>query len=161
MCSTQSGDRDVLDDVAALVAERNRIDARLARMVRTAQLTQAPERDGQRSMASWLRGHCRLSPAAAARTVTAGRVLEHLPVLAGFFAQGRVTAEQVAVIAPVAAPGNLTAAQAPGVDLAAVDALLAEVAVTRPHTDLAKVVHHHQERLDPDGTEPAPPRAAP
>ncbi|MGY1695102.1 hypothetical protein ACI780_09330, partial [Geodermatophilus sp. SYSU D00814] len=73
MCSSEWRDGDVLDDVAALVAERNRIDAALARRVRAAELAQAPERDGQRSMASWLRGHCRLSPAAASRLVGNGR----------------------------------------------------------------------------------------
>ncbi len=36
----------MLADVAALVAERNRIDAALARAVRAAEVSQAPERDG-------------------------------------------------------------------------------------------------------------------
>src|SRR3712207_9166626 len=82
MCSGEGQTGDALDDVAALLAERNRIDAALARRVRAAELSQAPERDGQKSMASWLRGHCRLSSAAASRLVTNGRALEHLPVLA-------------------------------------------------------------------------------
>ncbi len=99
MCSGGLAGGDVLDDVAALVAERNRIDARLARRVRAAELSQAPERDGLRSMASWLRGHGRLSPAAAARLVGTGRALEHLPVLAEAHAAGWVSAEQVAVAA--------------------------------------------------------------
>ncbi len=42
----------MLDDVAVLVAERNRLDAALARLVRAAEVSQAPERDGQKSMAS-------------------------------------------------------------------------------------------------------------
>src|SRR3712207_518340 len=96
MCSAESADGDMLDDVAVLVAERNRIDALLARRVRAAELSQAPERDGLRSMASWLRGHCRLSPAAAGRLVGTGRALEHLPVLAEAHEAGWVTAEQVA-----------------------------------------------------------------
>jgi hypothetical protein len=37
-----------------------------------------------------------------------------------------------------------------------VDAALAQVAAGRPHADLAKVVHHYLERLDPDGSEPDP-----
>ncbi len=65
MCSSDWGIGAVLDDVAALVAERNRLDAALARLVRAAEVSQAPERDGQRSMASWLRGDCRLSAAVA------------------------------------------------------------------------------------------------
>ncbi|WP_244274285.1 hypothetical protein [Geodermatophilus obscurus] len=81
MCSSDWQTGDVLDDVAALVAERNRIDAALARRVRAAELAQAPERDGQKSMASWLRGHGRLSGSEALRVVANGRALEHLPVL--------------------------------------------------------------------------------
>ncbi len=79
MCSTDPVDRDTLDDIAALVAERDRIDAALARAVRAAELAQAPERDGQGSIASWLREHCRLSSSEASRLVTTGRVMEHLP----------------------------------------------------------------------------------
>ncbi len=51
MCSSGSRSGDVLDDVAALVAERNRIDAALARRVRAAELSQAPEHDGLKSTA--------------------------------------------------------------------------------------------------------------
>ena len=94
MCSGGPGSGDVLGDVAALVAERNRIEAALARRVRAAELSQAPERDGLKSTASWLRGHCRLSAAAASRLVTAGRVLEHLPALAEAHDTGLVSAEQ-------------------------------------------------------------------
>jgi hypothetical protein len=86
----------VLDDVAALVAERNRLDTRLARAVRAAELSQAPERDGLKSMASWLEGHCRLAGAVASRLVRVGRALEHLPVLAEAAEAGLVTVEQVA-----------------------------------------------------------------
>jgi hypothetical protein len=50
-----------LDRTRMLLRARNRIDAELARTARRAELTQAPEYDGKKSMASWLRGHCRLS----------------------------------------------------------------------------------------------------
>ena len=76
--------------------------------------------------------------------------------MAAAFADGRVTAEQVAVIAPVTRAEHLAAAAEQGVDLAGVDAALAEVAATRPHAELAQVVHHYLERLDPDGPEPDP-----
>jgi hypothetical protein len=104
MCSSGWVAGDVLDDVAALVAERNRLDARLARLVRSAELVQAPERDGLTSMASWLRGHCRLSGAEASRLVRNGRALEHLPVLAKAAGAGLVSAGQVAVAADVVTP---------------------------------------------------------
>ncbi len=104
MCSSDWTTGDVLDDVAALVAERNRLDARLARLVRSAELSQAPERDGLKSMSSWLQGHCRLSGAEASRLVRNGRAVEHLPVLAEAAEAGLVTAAQVAVAADVVTP---------------------------------------------------------
>jgi hypothetical protein len=107
-------------------------------------------------MQSWLRGHARLSPSAAAQLVRAGRALEHLPAVAAAFADGRISAEQVATIAPVTRDEHRAAAAEQGVDLAAVDATLADVAATRPHSELAQVVHHYLERLDPDGAEPDP-----
>ncbi|MGY1832895.1 DUF222 domain-containing protein [Geodermatophilus sp. SYSU D01180] len=156
MCSGASGSGDVLDDVAALVAERNRIDARLTRLVRDAENQQAPERDGLKSMASWLRGHCRLSTAEASRLVRNGRALEHLPALAEAHDAGLVSAEQVAVAARAVTPERLAAAAAVGVDLAVIDAVLTGVAVERPHADLVQVVQHYCTDLDPDGPEPDP-----
>ncbi len=156
MCSGDVATGDVLDDVAALVAERNRVDARLARAVRAAELSQAAERDGLRSMASWLRGHCRLSGAAASRVVTAGRALAHVPVLTEAADAGLVTAEEVAEAARLVTPERLTALAAAGVDLADVDGVLTGVAVEAEHAVLTQVVGHHLARLDPDGPEPDP-----
>src|SRR5918997_5533729 len=120
MCSGGLGSGDVLDDVAAVVAERNRRDAALARAVRAAELSQAPERDGQKSMASWLRGSCRLSGSEALRLVTAGRALESLPALAEAADAGLVSAGQVAEAARAVTPRRLAAAAERGIDLAGV-----------------------------------------
>jgi hypothetical protein len=146
----------VLDRNRRLLTAANRLDAQLARTVREGELTQAPEHDGAKTMQSWLRGHGRLSAGAAHRLVRTGRALEHLPAVAAAFTAGRVTAEQVAVIAPVTKDEQLAAAEAADVDVAAVDPVLAEAAATRPYTELTQVVHHYLERLDPDGTEPDP-----
>jgi hypothetical protein len=146
----------LLDRSALLVRARNRIDAELARTVRRADCVQASDHDGIKSMASWLRGHLRLSPGAASQIVRNGRALEQLPAVAAACADGMVTAEQVSVIAPVTRPENVVAAAEQGVDLLAVDAALAAVAATRQHADLGKVVHHYLSRLDPDGPEPDP-----
>jgi hypothetical protein len=156
MCSGGLGGGDVLDDVAAVVAERNRQDARLARLVRAAELSQAPERDGLKSMASWLRGHCRLSAPEASRLVRNGRALEHLPALGEAHDAGLVSAEQVAVAARAVTPERLAAAAAQGVDLAQIDAVLTGVAVEQDHTALVRVVQHYLNDLDPDGSEPDP-----
>jgi hypothetical protein len=146
----------VLDRTALLVAVRNCVDAELTRTVRRGESLQAPEHDGLASMRSWLRGHVRLSAREAARLVANGRALERLPAVAAAFAAGRVTAEQVAVLAPVAAVEVQAEAVGQGVDLAAVDAALAEVAATQVHARLGRVVQHFLARLDPDGTEPDP-----
>src|SRR5918998_342624 len=150
------GGGDGLDDVAALVAERNRIDARLARLVRAAELSQAPERDGQKSMTSWLRGHCRLSGAEASRLVRNGRAIEHLPALGEAADAGLVSAAQVAEAARAVTPQRLAAAAAQGVDLAVIDAVFTEVAMERPHGNLVQVVQRYLDDLDPDGPEPDP-----
>ncbi|MGY1669468.1 DUF222 domain-containing protein [Geodermatophilus sp. SYSU D00710] len=156
MCSGGWETGDVLEAVAALIAERNRIDAALARRVRAAELAQAPERDGQKSMASWLRGHGRLSSAAASRLVGNGRALEHLPALAEAHEAGWVSAEQVAEAARVVTPERRAAAAAQDVDLAAMDAALTQVALDCPHADLVQVVQRYLDALDPDGPEPDP-----
>jgi hypothetical protein len=146
----------LLDRTAELVRARNRIDAELARTVRVADCVQAPEHDGLKTMRSWLRGHARLSPAAAAQIIRTGRVLEQLPAMAAGCADGKITAEQVAVVAPVVTPENLVAAAEEGVDLAEVDRVLADTAATRQHVHLGRVVHHYLACLDPDGAEPDP-----
>jgi hypothetical protein len=146
----------VLDLTRRLLRVKNRLDAQVARCVREGELTQASETDGQAGMQSWLRGHARLSAAAAHRLVGAGRALEHLPAVAAGFAAGTITAEQVAAIAPVASEKNRAAADAQDVDVAEVDRVLAETAAARPYRELQQVVHHYQERLDPDGDEPDP-----
>ncbi len=148
--------RQQLDEIALLLEARNRLDAQLARRVRAAELQQAPEDDGLKSMNSWLRGHGRLSPAAAGQLIRNGRALDHLPAVASAFSDGAVTAEQVAVIAPVVKADRQGAALAQGIDFAEVDRTLAAVAAERAIQQLARVVHHYLARLEPDGPEPDP-----
>jgi hypothetical protein len=70
----------LLDRSALLVRARNRIDAELARTVRRADCVQASDHDGIKSMASWLRGHLRLSRARRARScATAGPSSSYRP----------------------------------------------------------------------------------
>jgi hypothetical protein len=148
--------RRQLEEIAALLEARNRIDAQLARRVRAAELQQAPEDDGKKTMRSWLRGHGRLGAGAAGQLVGNGRALEHLPMLKEAFAAGAVTGEQVAVVAAVAKPKRLNAAQAQGIDLAEVDRVMTAVAAASDLDRLSRVVHHYLSRLDPDGPEPDP-----
>ncbi|RBY94341.1 endonuclease [Blastococcus sp. TBT05-19] len=146
----------LLERLGDLLTAQNRLAAEVARMVRQCELAGAAEVDGKASMPAWLRGHRRMSQAAASAVVRNGRALEQMPALAAAFASGAVSAEAVGVIAPVAAPQNVAAAEASGVDLAQIDELLTEVAAGAFHADLRKAVAHYLERLDPDGEEPDP-----
>ena len=150
------GDGALLGRTAELVRQRNRIDAELTRTVRVADARQACEHDGLKTMPSWLRNHARLSAAAAAELVRSGRALAHLPVLAAAFAEGAVTADQVAVVAPIAREERLVAAAEQGVDLAEIDAALTGIATEQPHQVLGQAVHRYLAMLDTDGPEPDP-----
>jgi len=148
----------VIERTGSLVVALNRLGAVLARTVREGELTQASEHDGTATMASWLRGRHRLSQGEASRLVRNGRTLDKLPALAAAAAAaaGAVTAEALSTIAPVTSEVNLARATAQGVDVAAIDATLTQVAMTASHADLRQAVGHYLARLDPDGTEPDP-----
>ena len=146
----------LLDRTRDLVAERNRIDAELARTVRVADSKQAFAGDGMKTAQSWLRGHCRLAQAAASLVVRNGRALAQLPAVEAAHAAGELTADQVAEIAQILAPAAVALAAAQGVDLAETAAILTGLATTAPHEDLKKAVHTFLAMLDPDGPEPDP-----
>ena len=87
----------------------------------------------------------------------AGRALEHLPAVAAAFAAGRGHRRAGGGDRP-GRPRRSTGPPPPrrAWTWPAVDAALADVAATRPHAELAQVVHHYLARLDPDGPEPDP-----
>ena len=145
-----------LASLAELATLRNRLDAEIARRVRVAETTQAAEHDGMKTMGSWLRGHCHLTPRAAGLLVRNGRALEHLPAVAAACRAGTITADQLAIIAPITSPANLAAAAETGVDLAGIEEVLAQAASGPDYHRLPQLVEHYLNRLDPDGPEPDP-----
>jgi hypothetical protein len=152
----QFSDADLLDRTRDLVRARNMLDAELARVVRRAELSQASEHDGLKSMRSWLRSHCRQSGSAIGHLVKAGRAQEHLPAMAAACVAGQITADQVDVLAEITTPAALEKAATAGIDLTAIEAALVAVAVNAPHRDLQKAVGSYLAALDPDGPEPDP-----
>ncbi|MGY1834069.1 endonuclease, partial [Blastococcus sp. SYSU DS0510] len=72
----------LIERLAPLLVAGNRLTTEIARTVRQCELTGASEHDGQKTMASWLRGHARYSSAAASRLVSTGRAMEALPAVA-------------------------------------------------------------------------------
>ena len=146
----------LLDRTRDLVEQRDRIDAELARTVRVADSKRAFAHDGQKTAASWLRGHCRLSKAAASQVVRTGRALEQLPAVEQEHAAGRLTADQVDLIAQVTSPKYVRLITAQGGTVAAIGEVLAQFAVDRSHHDLSTLVHQVLQRIDQDGPEPDP-----
>src|SRR4051812_31505507 len=146
----------LLDRLGPLLVLQNRIAAEVARTVRACELTGAAECDGLKTMPVWLRGHGHLSPAEAARLVRSGQALEHLPATAAAFADGAITAGQVAAIAPIASEEARAAADVQDVDLGVIEASLLAVAEGEAHAQLPQVVQVYLAALDPDGTEPDP-----
>jgi len=146
----------LLDRTRDLVETINRAQAELARTVRVAEGKQAFAADGQKTAQSWLRGHCRLSRAAASQVVRNGRALEQLPAVEQAHAAGQLTPDQVDLMARITIPkyANLIADQ--GGTVAPIGEVLTRFAVDRPHEDLVRLVHQVLERLDQDGPEPDP-----
>jgi hypothetical protein len=145
-----------LDRIRTLVTAQNKLAAVVTQAVRTADLSQAVEHDGQKSMKSWLRTHTRLSDAAARRLIDSGRALQHLPAVQQAFAAGAISAEAVAAIAPVATPTRLARAAEQDIDVAEIAATLAVLATEVSHHRLREAVGFYTRHLDPDGAEPDP-----
>jgi hypothetical protein len=163
MCSSRSGgdlhsltDAELLAEVADLVAERNRVEARLTRAVRVADARLSCEHDGLKTMQSWLRTHTGLKQPSASSLVHRGRALDSLPATAAAFAAGAIGTDHVTEISKIAAARELAAAIDQGVDLGEIDAALATVAAGQPFGKLTEAVHHYLAQLDPDGPEPDP-----
>jgi Domain of unknown function (DUF222)/HNH endonuclease len=147
---------ELLGRTRDLVTAMNRLAADLARTVRVADSKQAFAGDGMTTGQSWLRGHCRLSAAAASQVVRNGRALEQLPAVADAQAAGEITADQVAVIAKITAPRYAALIAEQDGDLAGIAGVLTEFATGHTHQELARVVHTFLDRLDADGPEPDP-----
>src|SRR4051812_22451746 len=148
--------QQLLDRSRDLVAERNRIDAELARTVRVADSKQAFAGDGQATAQSWLRGHCRLSRSAASQVVRNGRVMEQMPAVAEAHASGDISADAVSEIGKITTPRPVVLAAAQGIDLAETAEIMSRLACVAKHEELASAVHTFLQMLDTDGPEPDP-----
>ncbi|MCZ2823727.1 MULTISPECIES: HNH endonuclease signature motif containing protein [unclassified Modestobacter] len=149
-------DGQVLDRTALLVQLGNRVAAELTRTVRRADVMQAAEHDGLKSMRSWLTGHTRLSASDASRILRSGRALQRFPALSAGFADGQITAGQVNVVAEKVGESEVARAAEQGIDLAAFDQVWALVAAESPHQSLVAAVQAFEDALDPDGPQPDP-----
>ncbi|WP_409331863.1 HNH endonuclease signature motif containing protein [Trujillonella humicola] len=146
----------LLEHLREVLAAANRLTAHATRVTRRADVRAACEYDGAKTMQSWLRGHARVSGSLARDLVTRGRLLEQLPATERAFADGALGADQVEVIAEIAKPANLELAAEQGIDVAAVETALVELACRGTHRELQIAVGEYLAKLDPDGPEPDP-----
>ena len=92
----------MLSDLLALLAERDRIDARIAVLIAEADASGEWALDGAASMTQWLRANTRLRGGEAGGLVKRANKLRHLPVIARAWLDGTLSRGQVeAVLANV------------------------------------------------------------
>jgi hypothetical protein len=149
-------DGELLDHLREVVTAVNRLTAHAVRVTRRADVRGACEHDGAKTMQSWLRGHLRVSGSLAKDLVGQGRTLGQLPVAERAFGEGAIGADQVEVIAEIVKPAHLEMAAAQGVDVAAVETALVDLACRGPHRELQMACGDYLAKLDPDGREPDP-----
>ncbi|SEO40018.1 HNH endonuclease signature motif containing protein [Trujillonella endophytica] len=149
-------DAALLAQLRELVAVQHRVTAQLTRVARRVDVRGAAEFDGAKNAKLWLRGHARVAGTSAGRIVAHGRVLEQLPATSRAFAEGVLGADQVTVIGKIATPFHLDLAATRGIDVAAVEAALVQLAAVGTHRELELAVADYLAKLDPDGPEPDP-----
>lgn len=131
--------------MVAVVRQKARMDAELARAVAEFEVSGAWQASGAVSAKSWLVHHCHLSRAEAARCVRHGRSLRHLPLLAAAFAEGAVTSDHVGVL--VALDHGATEEA-----LHRQEQLLVDLALTSTFDQFRRLVARWRQLADPDGT---------
>ena len=146
----------LLDRARGLARLQNLVAAELARVIAHAETFDAAAADGLTGMKPWLRGHTAASGPEAAAVLAAGRLVVRMPALGAAAATGAVSPGQLAVIGKILTTDVWADADAAGVDLAAVDQVVADTAVQAPRT-LARVCQRIADAIDPDGPEPVDP----
>src|SRR3954469_11657652 len=144
-------DAELLSTVEDLQAAINKLTARQARVVRTADVREGYRDDGMGYMKSWLTGHSRPPGRAAAGPARAGPRLEELPEVEAAFAAGELTAAHVAVVTAAVTPTRVDSAERHGISLAETDRVLAGAARRLGPEDTAKAVRRWVAGVDPDG----------
>jgi hypothetical protein len=146
----------LLDRARGLARLKNIVAAELARTVAHAESVDAAHDDGLTGMRPWLRGHTAATGPEAAAVLAAGRLARRMPAVGAAAAEGGIGAGQLAVTDKILTARVWDLGAAAGVDLAALDLLVAETAVHAPRT-LADVCQKIADALDPDGPPPVDP----
>lgn len=146
----------LLDRARGLARLQNLVAAELARTVAHAESVDAAYADGLTGMRPWLRGHTAATGPEAAAVLAAGRLARRMPAVGSGAAVGGISAGQLALIGRVLTEDVWATGEAAGVDLPALDVLVAETAMRSPRA-LADVCRRIADAIDPDGPAPVDP----
>jgi hypothetical protein len=142
-----STDRELADQLRALLAAANRLSFEIGRRVAAFDHRGLATADGCRSAVAWLRGFGRMSGPAASACLKRARLLEQLPAMTGQTSTGAVSADHVDRLVTLAARvGPAVVVQA--------DHDLAAIAAERDPVFLGRVCSRIVAHVDPDGAEP-------
>jgi hypothetical protein len=135
---------DLVDELASVLAQRARLEARAAELLAQIEDTYAYEWDGYSSPIALLKHRMSMHPGEAARMVFRSRQLDSAPLVAFAFARGAITGAQVDVL--------LEAQGAAAEAFAAAEAELVEMALDVPlTTELKRRLDYWIEKVNPDG----------
>jgi hypothetical protein len=147
-------DAALLDRARELHQLRCAVDAALAQTIAAAHLRGAGEYDGCVSTQSWMRQQLRVSHREANAYVDAGTALDDLPEFGALFAAGRVSLDQVGILAALR---TKTSPELAGI----ADEALAAHALTDGPRELRRLAtllreRYEQSRADSEGPAPVP-----
>jgi hypothetical protein len=134
---------DVVDELAALCARRDRLDAQIALHLRRVGHTEAYRRDGYSSVGALLRHRMSMHPGEAHRLVIRANGLAGAPLVALAFESGALSGAQVDLL--------LAAEATAPRPFAAVEGHLVEMAMDTPLlTDLRRLLDHWSDQVAAD-----------
>ena len=134
--------------IKALVCQHSRLESVVSTAVGAYDTSGEWALDGARTAQAWLARSCRLPKAVARRMVRRSRHLHNLPVVAGAFEEGEITAAHVDAVAAVRRDDTAEALERD-------EALLVKQAKRLRFEHFAKAVSYWDQLADPDGTEEA------
>ena len=142
-------DQQVRDELHALLAVRNRLDAAIAVRVGSFDVRELSDLDGLRCTRTWLTAFGRMSQGAASGWLSRARLLRALPVLAAAAADGSVSSEHVDKVQPLVGRVGIEAVRE-------CDEALAEVSAAAGPVETQRAAERIAAHLDPDGKPPDP-----
>jgi len=131
--------------MVAMLRRKARVDAETARAVADFEVSGAWQASGAASAKAWLVHHGHLSPSEARRQVRMGRALRHLPLVAGAFVEGAITADHVGVLVSL----DHGATEEP---LHRQEQLLVDLARAYTFDQFKRLMAYWRQHVDPDGT---------